>query len=146
MEQNENIGRYISYFYRMGQRYINNKLEAYHIGSGQYTYLLVLFNEDGISQEALSERIKIDKATTGRAIKKLIQEGYVYRRRDPNDGRCYQIFLTDQGNAIKPIVHNVLKEWNELVLKDMKKKKKKHAVELLRKMSDNICQYKNNEA
>lgn len=145
MEEYRNIGRYISYFYRMGQCYINEKLEPYHIGSGQYTYLLVLFDENGISQETLSERIKIDKATTGRAIKKLMQEGYVYRKRDSKDKRRYQIFLTPKGNEIKAVVYDVLEKWNELVLQDMKTSEKKYAVELLRKMADNISQFKNKE-
>lgn len=144
MEYYENIGRYISYLYRMGQCYINKELEPYNIGSGQFTYFMVLYNEDGISQETISERVKMDKATTGRAIKKLAEEGYVYRRRDLEDKRSYQIFLTDKGISMKPIIVNILKEWNSLLLEDMEISDKKSAVELLEKMAENISQHKKN--
>ena len=72
--------------------------------------------EDGISQEELSERILVDKATTGRAIKKLVEEGYVVRHRDPKDKRSYQIYLTPKANSLKSTIFEILKEWNELLL------------------------------
>lgn len=140
MNEYENIGKYISYIYRMAQCFINEKLEPYHIGSGQYIFLLVLFREDGINQEILSEIVKVDKATTGRAIKRLIEEEYVYRLRDPEDKRSYQIFLTDKGRLLRPILMDILKEWNSLLLQDQEEKKQ--AVELLEKMAKNIYQYK----
>lgn len=140
MNEYENIGKYISYIYRMAQCFINKKLEPYHIGSGQYTFLLVLFREDGISQEVLSEMVKVDKATTGRAIKRLVEEEYVYRLRDPEDKRSYQIFLTDKGHLLKPILMDILKEWNHLLLQDQEEKKQ--AVELLGKMARNIYEYR----
>lgn len=124
----------------MAQCFINEKLEPYHIGSGQYIFLLVLFREDGINQEILSEIVKVDKATTGRAIKRLIEEEYVYRLRDPEDKRSYQIFLTDKGRLLRPILMDILKEWNSLLLQDQEEKKQ--AVELLEKMAKNIYQYK----
>ncbi len=144
MEYNENIGKYISFIYRTGQCYINRRLESFNIGSGQFAYLMVLFHRDGISQEAINEMVKMDKATTVRAIKKLIDQGYVYRKRDLRDKRSYKIFLTEGGISLKPTILNILKEWNSLLLKDMDDEEKNFALRLLGKMTENISQFKNN--
>ncbi|HHT50203.1 MAG TPA: winged helix-turn-helix transcriptional regulator [Eubacteriaceae bacterium] len=144
MEYNEHIGKYISYLYRIGQCFINKRLEPYNIGSGQFPYLMVLFNKDGISQESINEIVRMDKATTVRAIKKLVAEGYVHRKRDLLDRRSYKIFLTDRGLSMKPIIFNILREWNSILLKNMDDQEKIFALKLLGKMAENISQLKNN--
>lgn len=144
MEYNENIGKYISFIYRTGQCYINRRLESFNIGSGQFAYLMVLFHQDGLSQDAINEIVKMDKATTVRAIKKLVEEGYVYRKRDLADKRSYKVFLTDKGSSIKDIIFKVLREWNCLLLKDLDDQEKNLALKLLGRMTENISQFKNN--
>lgn len=141
MKKFEHMGGYISYLYRMSQCYVNKKLEPYHIGSGQFHYLLILYKKDGISQEYLSEEFKIDKATTGRAIKKLVEEGYVNRIRDPEDKRSYKIYLTQKGHSIKLVIMKVLKEWNDLLLEDIDEEEKQAGILVLQKMFKNIGSY-----
>lgn len=138
MKEYESIGRYISYLYRMGQCYINRRLEPFCIGSGQFAFLMVLYMEDGISQDELSERILVDKATTGRAIKKLVEEGYVVRHRDPKDKRSYQIYLTPKANSLKSTIFEILKEWNELLLNGIDEPERDCGLGMIKKMVANV--------
>ena len=136
------IGRWISILYRYGQSYISKQLESYNIGSGQYIFLIILFRNDGISQEKLSEHLKIDKATTAKAIKKLAAEGYIKREIDSLDKRAYKVFLTPKALAIKPIVQDAIKSWEELLTSGLSENEIVLIKQLLDKMAKNAHQIK----
>ncbi|MGQ7871627.1 MarR family winged helix-turn-helix transcriptional regulator [Bacillus sp. 1A] len=101
-------GRYISAIYRHLQILTTARLQPYRIGSGQYIFLMVLAEKEGISQKALSEELLIDKTTTAKAIRKLEAEGYVQREIDPTDNRYNLLYLTELGRTVMPKVRAVL--------------------------------------
>ncbi len=108
MDDGHNIGKLISFISRQNHRYIARRLEELGIGSGQHQYLMTLYRKDGINQDELSRLVGLDKATTTRAVRKLVEGGYVAQERDPSDGRSYLIRLTDKGDEIKPIIKGTL--------------------------------------
>lgn len=101
--------------YRKGNAYIGKQLSDVGVGSGQFMFLLELYQKDGISQEELSERLNIDKGTTARAIKKLEEDGFLFRERDKNDKRAYKIYLTNKGNYVKQPILDALKSWEDII-------------------------------
>lgn len=135
------IGKRISLLYRHSQIYINDRLKKYNIGSGQYMFLLSLYQNSGINQDHLSELISIDKATTARAIKKLEQEGYVLRKVNSQDKRSYEIYVTDKGNALKDIINDVLVSWHNIQSKNLSEAEADLLLLLLDKMKDNTLEY-----
>ena len=66
----ENIAKYISEIQRMGNIFFLKELCHLGLGYGQFNFLMELYKEDGVRQEDLSLKLKIDKGTTARAIKK----------------------------------------------------------------------------
>lgn len=94
----------IAHIYRSNLTYMAKELEAYRIGSGQFEFLLVLYHQDGISQEAIAKLLKVSKATSARSILNLETEGYVYRQRDENDLRAYKVHLTEKGKGMRDII------------------------------------------
>lgn len=136
------IGRWISILYRYRQNYIGKKLASYKIGSGQYFFLLVLAKNNGISQEELSDYLKIDKATTAKAIKKLEDEGYVIRDVDAMDKRAYQVFLTQKGLKMIPIIEKVIADWEKLITADFSESESCLLEGVLEKMARNAYQIK----
>jgi DNA-binding MarR family transcriptional regulator len=138
MNHQESIGKHLSYIYRMGQCYIGKELDKYNIGKGQYIFLFYLYKNDGINQEALTDIIKVDKATTGRAIQKLEKAGFVVRHRNPEDKRAYKVFLTEKGQEMRPFVCSALKRWVEMLLKDFTEEEKELMLKLLKKMFENM--------
>ncbi|KAB3524965.1 MarR family winged helix-turn-helix transcriptional regulator [Alkaliphilus serpentinus] len=136
-----NIGRHISYIYRAGQSYISKELEAYGVGSGQYTILLVLYKKDGISQEDLANHIRMDKANIGRGIKKLMEHGLIIRKTNPNDQRAYCVYLTDKGWEIQPKVYEVLTNWLRVLVKGFNEEEIQMSQELLQRMFQNLCDF-----
>lgn len=100
----ESANKYVSAIYRHLQIVISDELAEFRIGSGQFIFLLEIAEMQGITQKALSEMLLVDKTTTAKAINKLEAEGYVRRVPSPEDQRCNQLYLTEDGKAAVPKV------------------------------------------
>jgi DNA-binding MarR family transcriptional regulator len=142
MKPYESLGKWISVIYRQGKIHISNELKPYNIGYGQFPFLNVLFEKDGIRQEDISRMLSIDKATTGRAIKKLEVEGYVKRVRDTEDRRAYKIFLTPRGRKMEPVLHKILLQWTNFLDADFSDEEKEKIRQLLGRMYQNALEVK----
>lgn len=124
--------------FRTTQVYLDKVLKKYELSSGSYPYLLVLNENEGISQNKISKELGFDKAMSARTITKLIKLGYLDRKEDEADSRAYKLYLTEKAKIIIP---NVLKEIHKLVgliTKDLSEKEKVITIDSLNKILNNM--------
>lgn len=141
-DKRKSLIKAISAIYRYSQTYIGRNIRDYRIGQGQWAFLSqLLFNYDGITQEELSEMLNINKANTARALKKLEDEGYVYRAEDPADARKKIVSVTEKSRDFEQEFHEVFKGLNRILAKDFTDDERETARRLLYKMFDNIAAY-----
>ena len=55
-------------------------------------------------QEQLVEQLDVSKPAVSRALDSLETKGYITRQRDPDDGRAYRIWLTEEALEIGPAI------------------------------------------
>jgi MarR family transcriptional regulator, temperature-dependent positive regulator of motility len=68
----------------------------------QYAVLLVVAENDGISQTDIVNATGIDRSTTANLVGRLVKRGWLQRRRTKGDARAYAVRLTAAGrNALK---------------------------------------------
>lgn len=77
------------------------KFKQYDVTPEQWVLLKELYEEDKISQKALSLRVGKDPNTLKVMVDKLEQKGYVKREKNPNDQRAFFLILTQ--NALEII-------------------------------------------
>ena len=88
---------------RAGQRVrelVEEGLAPLGLRRRHYAALGILAMEGELSQQALSSRIPIDRATVVQIIDDLERLGLAERRPEPADRRAYQIALTEAGRAM----------------------------------------------
>lgn len=140
MDKRKSLIKAISGIYRHSQSYLGPKIKKYGIGQGQWAFLTqLLFNYDGITQEELSKILSINKANTSRALKKLEEEGYIYRKEDPEDNRKKLVYVTAKARAFEEEFHSIFKELNQKLSKDFKNEERETVDRLLYRMFDNIA-------
>lgn len=137
IKNKESIGRWASCIYRYGLIHIGNELKPYNIGSGQFNFLMALYHKDGINQESLAQSLRLDKATTARAITKLMKKGYVTRQKDDLDQRAYKIFLTEKAKKMEPMIKKILSEWTETLLSGFTEDERKLFIDFLKRTVQN---------
>lgn len=111
----EDFGRWISILYRQFQKFINNELKDLDITSGEYIYLIKLYENKELTQEDLAEIYYINKAAITRSIRSLEDKGYIKRIKNQRDKRSYRIQVTEKALKVKHRIYNALKSWDELI-------------------------------
>lgn len=134
MDNCQHIGKYIGELHRASGIYFSKKFNKFGIGSGQYIFLLNLYRNSGITQEELTDIVKLDKATTARAIKKLEEEGYVSRVKKENDKRAYRLELTEKAENIKEEVYSIMDQWENKVRSCLTQEETEELINLLSKL------------
>ncbi len=141
MERLEPIGKVISYIYRYQRIFLDKELEPYGIGSGQFSFIMSLCLKDGVKQETFARMYKMDKATVARAIKKLEDTGYVYRKQDAEDKRAYNVFLTEKGKDIGAKMKERAIKWDDIVIAGFSEEEKRLSAAFLERMEQNIIEF-----
>ncbi|MBU0555749.1 MAG: MarR family transcriptional regulator [Alphaproteobacteria bacterium] len=85
---------------RLYRRRFDHRTRSLGITGPQMRALVQIMRFPGINQGALAERLDVEPITTCRMVDRLEQAELVERRRDPQDRRAWQLFLT---NAAEPL-------------------------------------------
>ena len=133
-----NTLKYIGLNYRHYSQILTKEMQSLNIGSGQYVYLFLLYEKDGVSQQELSNRLLVDKSATKRALEKLEINGYIYRQNSSSDKRVTEVFLTQKGKEIKPKLDSILEKTENKLLKNLNKEERETFLKLLNRAFDGI--------
>ncbi len=110
---NQNLGRVLMPLSRAIAQEQAKVLQPFQLTSGEMPFYLALAREDGITQEALSARVRVDKSVTTRVIRSLEAKGFVRRERNEQDRRSNLIYLTGRGREMNQDVLAALTRYNE---------------------------------
>lgn len=137
-----NANREISILYRYGQRYFAQRLRETGLDFelGVMPFLFCSYRFPGITQEALSVQIGMDKGTTARALKKLEAEGYIRREEDESDGRRRHVYITEKARALIPNLTAVIEEYHQILYEGFDEAEIRLVHSLLIRMKHNIQQ------
>ena len=77
-------------------------LEPLGLTHPQYLVMVALWEADGpLSIRQLSQLLTLEAPTLSPLLKRLENNGFVERRRDPSDARSLWVGLTEQGDALR---------------------------------------------
>jgi len=141
MPGNESIARWTSVMYRYAQIYLNRELKPYNIGAGQHSILMVLYENNGIAQEDITNTLHLDKGTTAKTIKKLVEEGYIIRKKNIDDRRAYKIFLTKKARYIKGDLIRILSRWTDIISTGFTENEREITFGLFERMAHNAWSF-----
>lgn len=136
-EKRYHIIKYSSIFYRLTQAYFCEALRGTGIGAGQQYFLDRIARKPGISVTQLAQTAGFDNGTSAKAVKKLIDEGYIYIKQDAADGRLKRLYTTDKAAPVVERIREMKRAWRARVTEGFTEDDKQLASEMLRRLSDN---------
>lgn len=101
MQASESVGYLTRYAYRAFAKALANDLAPHDILSGQWSVLRVLWEEEGLSQVDLAERMRVEKASLTATLDGMERRRLIVRTRNSDDRRKVSINLTSQGRGLK---------------------------------------------
>ncbi|MEZ9515343.1 MarR family winged helix-turn-helix transcriptional regulator [Vibrio splendidus] len=139
------ISKQIATLYRQELWALSNLLETHDISFSQLPFIMALYVESGITQDALAAQVQVDKASATRVLKQLEVKGMVTRERCPNDARARLVFVTEKARAIEVVLIQIIKEWNDILLEGVSEGELETLKSVQAKMIHNAEKYRNNE-
>jgi MarR family transcriptional regulator, organic hydroperoxide resistance regulator len=97
-------------------RALQMRLSEHSVSFGHWSFLRILWENDGLTQRELSERAGLQEPTTYAALKAMEKLGYVTRRQLPDSRKKVYIFLTPKGRSLKTKLVPLAEEVNEVAL------------------------------
>jgi len=137
------LGKWISILYRYSMIYANEFLKEFDMSGGQLPFFMNIIEYPGITQEELSEIIKIDKSTTARAVKNLLKNGFVTKEVDKKDKRSYKLYPTQKALEVKEVILKNAKKWDKILLSGFSKDEERFIRKGLETMVNNALKYLN---
>jgi len=101
----ESSGYLVRDAHRAFQRLLERRIAAHGVTRGQWYFLRVLWNEDGLTQRELSARVGMMEPTTVIALRGMEKSGLIRRLRSTDDRRRSHVWLTAKAQRMrKPLL------------------------------------------
>lgn len=131
MENNPYLFMNISILYRSAQKYFDKQLLPYSLGAGQLQFLLLIYENEGITMQKLASLGSFDKGTITKGIQKLEDLGYVVIKTSSQDKRARLLYTTEKTKNIIGDIYLIRREWWEKVSKSLPLQQKETFEQLL---------------
>jgi DNA-binding MarR family transcriptional regulator len=122
MGPRESIGFVVREVYRGFARLLQTRIAREGVSIGMWFVLRMLWEEDGLTQRQISERVGINGPTVVTAINSMEKAGLVKRMPNREDRRKTNVFLTQRGHHLKDKLWPMAKEVYALAFKSIDRK------------------------
>lgn len=99
--KDDSAGYLINHMARIFAQGLTARIRPLGLTIGTFPALLELWQGDGLSQKQLVVRLGIEQATMANTLNRMERDGLITRRKDPEDRRSQQVWLTDQARALR---------------------------------------------
>ena len=99
-----------------------NRIAAQYDTSQTVAYILVNIDKEGTTATQIAVRLGVEPTGLSRILKKMEDQGLIYKNVDENDKRIMKIFLTDYGIEKRKLVKEILINFNQKLFKIITKK------------------------
>ena len=96
------LSRSFTYLHRQRKKYMDDRLRGY-----------------GTTQDAIVSHMYIDKCTVARRTKRLEELGYISRETGKEDRRENNLYVTESGEKLVPVIREILRDWAKSVTRDL---------------------------
>ena len=119
---------------RCSNQFRNDYLAPYGLKTCPASYLTSIYRNPGISQDKLAKMIYIDKSNVARQTVILEEQGFLTRVASREDKRVMQLYLTQKGTELMPVIFEMYTKWSDLLTQDLTEAETQQLTELLAKI------------
>ena len=102
LPRQESLGYQINHLARLLAHALADRIAALGVVPGQFAQLLALFEQDGLTQRELCDRVQIEQATMAKTLQRMQRDGLVRCVPDDADRRRVRVLLTEHARSLEP--------------------------------------------
>jgi len=134
----DSVGYQAHVLARLFRNHMNEHLRGLGMSVGQFAILRALWEDDGLSLKEIAERCPIDLTTVTRTLGRMERDGLVRRRRNKQDRRVVNFFLTASAKANRDAATSGTVEVNELAFRGFDDAEREAVMHLMERLEDNL--------
>ncbi|MCC2978593.1 MarR family transcriptional regulator [Sphingomonas sp. IC4-52] len=124
---------------RMLRKRFDERARQHGATRAQWKALSGISRNEGINQGNLADLLEVEPITLCRLIDRMEESGLVERRRDPNDRRAWQLFLTEKAGPVLEELHATADELMTQALLGISEPQIEMMTGLLNRIRNNLC-------
>lgn len=118
------------------------QVEGINITAEQWAILASLWEEDGVHQSLIAEKIGKDRHTITRMLNLLEKNGFVRRVSTEKDKRLLNVYLTDSGRDIKDKLVSIVLGFGEKAFAGLTQNELTELTRILKHITGNLASLK----
>lgn len=132
------VGYLVRDVHRAFSRALQTRIASHGVSMGQWFFLRALWDEDGLTQRELSQRVGMMEPTTVTALNSMERRSLVERVRNPHDRRKVNIYLTPKGRGLREVLLPCAADINDQATRGITDENLTITIEVLRRMGVNL--------
>lgn len=120
-------------------RSLQQRLQVHDVSFGHWTFLRILWIQDGLTQRELSDLAGVMEPTTFVAVKAMEKMGLIERRQLPGNRKNMHVFLTPQGRSLQEVLVPLAEEVNRISVAGLSERSVADVRQSLLKMIENLA-------
>lgn len=137
-QSEERVARLVRLAARGFNRALQLRLQTENVTFGQWIFLRILWEGDGLSQRELSDKANLTEPTAHSALTRMEELGYIVRRNIEGNKRRQHAFLTEKGWGLRDLLEPLAHEVNEIALAGLNTSERKTLYKALAFMIRNL--------
>ena len=140
LARDETVGFLLWDARRAISRDFEKRISPHGVSLGTFWILRILWDEDGVTQSQLIQRVRMKGPTIVGTVAQLEREGLVTRTADASDSRKKLISLTPKGHALRNIILPITEDVNKRALKGFAAAERNQLKDMLRRLRLNMSE------
>tara|TARA_B110000438_G_scaffold191485_1_gene183112 strand:- start:5053 stop:5490 length:438 start_codon:yes stop_codon:yes gene_type:complete len=132
------LGYQVGLLSRLFDRALEQHLSDFQVLPGQFPALVMLYEQDGLTQADLCKRIQVEQPTMANTLNRMERDGLILRVPDPDDKRRVRAYLTDTAKGFKQDLMDKAREVPSQALKGLPTSEQDALFRQLAQMIENL--------
>ena len=137
----EPLGRTVKFLNIEIRKFLDFHLNEYQLGNGQFAIVIEVSENKGINQDALAQKMGVDKTTIAKTVKKLVGNGYIIKEEDENDRRSKKLYTTHKADLIFKKIKKLINLERQVLTHGISQEEIKIFLKVVDCMKSNISEY-----
>ncbi|ADO84370.1 MarR family winged helix-turn-helix transcriptional regulator [Ilyobacter polytropus] len=137
----EPLGRTVKFLNIEIRKFLDFHLNEYQLGNGQFAIVIEVSENKGINQDALAQKMGVDKTTIAKTVKKLVENGYIIKEEDENDRRSKKLYTTHKADLIFKKIKKLINLEKQVLTHGISQEEIKIFLKVVDCMKSNISEY-----
>jgi DNA-binding MarR family transcriptional regulator len=135
-DKTRSAGFLANHMARLFAKGLQQNIKPLGLAPAQFMTLLALWEEDGLTQRELVERLDVEQATMANTLTRMERDRLIERRAHPEDGRSQSIHLTPKAVALRGPATDAARAVNGEALGGLSEEERRTFLDLTRRVID----------